>query len=185
MDILRIESNSLQCENESQQKSKSSLLQDIEVYKAKEVSLKRDIGHLKNDNESLKRKRENDFDKVKKYKKEIDHLSNELDSSNRKFVNEIEYERNQYSSLRQAYDSHQDKISIFRSNEESYSRQVDQLKQQIVDLEKSNQKHMFATQMVDVEKRFYERNITDLKDQLSHEKMKLSCTIMWIYVPSL
>lgn len=66
----------------------------------------------------------------------------------------------------------------FRSNEESLSRHADQLKQQVLDLEKTNQTHVFAMQMVDVEKRFNERSIAELKDQLSQEKMKWSCSIM-------
>ena len=61
---------------------------------------------------------------------------------------------------------------------ESLSRHADQLKQQVLDLEKTNQTHVFAMQMVDVEKRFNERSIAELKDQLSQEKMKWSCSIM-------
>ena len=98
---------------------------------------------------------------------------------------EIEKERSSYSSLHQAYGSLEDKISNFRFKEESHSRHVEKLKQQVTDVEKSNQSHKLDVKMADVEKRYYERNIADLKDQLSHEKMKSSCTIMWISVPSL
>ena len=61
--------------------------------------MKRDMQYLEKSNESLKRKREYDCDKVKKYKKEIDHLTEKLNSERGKHANEIENERSSYSSL--------------------------------------------------------------------------------------
>ena len=60
---------------------------------------------MKKNNESLKRKREYEIEKAKRYKKDIVHLTKELDISNGKYDNDIEYERNRYSSLYQAYGS--------------------------------------------------------------------------------
>ena len=73
---------------------------------------------------------------------------------------------------------HKRDYSNFLFKKESHSRHVEKLKQQVTDVEKSNQSHKLDVKMADVEKRYYERNIADLKDQLSHEKMKSSCTIM-------